>query len=92
MKFEWDDAKAVQNLRKHRISFFQATFAFLDPFAFEWLDEREGYGEDRIILVGMAQGQLLTVVYTERADCIRIISARRSTKNEEEDYHGQDAF
>lgn len=91
--FEWDDAKAAENLSKHGISFLQATFAFRDRFAMEDLDESEDYGEDRFILIGMSGGQLLTIVFTERTDPdrIRIISARRSIKNEEEDYHSQNA-
>ena len=90
-EFEWDDAKAAKNLRKHGISFLQATPAFRDPFAIEYLDDQENYGEDRFIRVGISGGQLLTIVFTERADRIRIISARRSTKDEEEDYHSQNA-
>jgi uncharacterized DUF497 family protein len=87
-KFEWDDDKAAENLRKHGVSFPQAVFAFRDAFAIEDLDYRE-YGEDRFILIGISGGQLLTVAFTERVDRIRIISARRSTKNEEEDYYSQ---
>jgi uncharacterized DUF497 family protein len=88
-KFEWDDAKAAENLRKHGISFPQAISAFRDPRALEYSDDSENYGEDRFILVGVAGGQLLTIAFTERAESIRIISARGSTKNEEEDYYGQ---
>jgi uncharacterized DUF497 family protein len=91
--FEWDDAKAAENIRKHGISFAQATFAFRDRFAIEDLDESMDYGEDRFKLIGMSGKQLLTIVFTERVDPdrIRIISARRSTKDEEEDYHSQNA-
>jgi len=64
--FEWDDAKAAENLRAHRVSFEEATLAIGDPFAIESLDLREAYSEERIVLIGMSQGQLLTVVYTER--------------------------
>jgi uncharacterized DUF497 family protein len=62
-----------------------------DRFAIEDLDQSEDYGEDRFIIIGMSGGHLLTVVFTERADPdrIRIISTRRSTKNEEEDYYSQ---
>jgi uncharacterized protein len=89
--FEWDDAKAAENLRKHGISFPQAAFAFRDRFALEDRDESEDYDEDRFILIGMSGGQLLTIAFTERSapDRIRIISARRSTKNEEEDYYSK---
>jgi hypothetical protein len=70
-------------------SFPKRSPAFRDPFAIEYLDDQEKYGEDRFIRVGISDGQLLTIVFTQRADRIRIISARRSTKNEEEDYHSQ---
>jgi uncharacterized DUF497 family protein len=84
--FEWDEAKAAENYAKHGVSFEMATEVFKDPFAVERLDDREDYGEDRFILVGTAEGVLLTVVHTERNSCIRIISARRATKYEQDDY------
>ena len=91
MDFEWDDAKAAENVRNHGVSFPQATEAFRDPFAIEWTDLREDYGEERIILLGMADNQLLTVVYMERAERIRIISARRATKYEQNLYYRENA-
>lgn len=84
--FEWDPAKAVANVRKHGVSFEQATVAFRDLFAVEWIDTRRSYGEERVILLGTSQGQILTVVYTEREEHIRIISARRATKDEQDRY------
>ena len=89
LDFEWDDNKAAANVRKHGVSFEQAALAFRDLFAVEWLDMREGYGEERIILVGTSQGQILAVVYTEREERIRIISARRATKHEKDTYFHQ---
>ena len=74
-QFEWDDNKAGENLRDHRVSFEQAAFAFNDAFAVEWIDEREAYGEERFILLGMTNGQVLTVVYAKRGARVRIISA-----------------
>lgn len=90
-EFDWDDAKALENFRKHGISFPQAVLAFRDVFAIEYLDESEHYGEDRFIRIGMSNEHLLTIVFTGQADPerIRIISAGRSTKNEEEDYYSQ---
>lgn len=88
-EFEWDDDKAAKNLLKHGISFAQAISAFRDTFAVEYPDDRLDYGEDRFIHIGMTAGHLLTVAFTDRADRIRIISARRSTKYEEELYHSQ---
>jgi hypothetical protein len=92
LDFEWDDFKAAENLRIHGVSFALAALAFRDPFAVEWIDRREDYGEERIILLGMAGHHVLTVVYTERAERIRIISARRATKNEQDLYYRQNAL
>jgi uncharacterized protein len=90
--FEWDDEKAASNIRDHEgITFEQAAAAFSDPFAVEWIDEREDYGEERSILLGMISGQLLYVVYTERGTNIRIISARRATRHEQDIYFRQNA-
>ena len=73
--FEWDDAKAEANFRKHRISFRDARRVFDDPFA---LIEQDLTGEDRFLAAGLVEGVLITVTYTERGDCIRIISARKA--------------
>ena len=58
--FEWNENKAAENYAKHGISFEMATKVFKDPFAIERLDDREGYGEDRFILTGSAEGAVLT--------------------------------
>ena len=87
IEFEWDDAKAAENLRKHGVSFELAAKAFRDPFGMEWIDDREDYGEVRTLLLGMADGSVLTVVYTERGSRIRLISARRATRYEQDRYH-----
>jgi uncharacterized protein len=90
--FEWDDEKAASNIRDHEgVTFEQAAAAFRDPFAVEWIDEREDYGEERSILLGMISGQLLYVVYTERGTNIRLISARRATRHEQDIYFRQNA-
>lgn len=65
---------------------------FKDPFAIERLDDRQDYGEERFVLIGMAEGKvLLFVAYTERGERIRLISARRATQYEQEDYFRQNA-
>jgi len=87
LEFEWDDSKAADNLRNHGVSFAQAALAFRDPFAVEWIDLREAYGKERIVLLGLTGNHVLSVVYVERAERIRIISARRATKNEQDYYH-----
>lgn len=87
LEFEWDNDKAADNLRKHGVSFEFAAKAFSDLFGIEWIDDREDYGEERTILLGMADGTILVVVYTERESRIRLISARRATKNEQDIYY-----
>lgn len=94
IEFEWDKKKAQENLRKHSVSFEQATQAFRDTRGIEWIDESEDYGEERSILLGMAQGALLTVVHTDRSveedvQRIRLISARRAIRDEEDYYYSE---
>jgi uncharacterized DUF497 family protein len=86
-KFEWDDQKAADNDAKHHVTFEMARDAFKDPFAIERLDDREAYGEDRYVLIGMAENRLLFVAYTMRGDTIRIISARGAEPHEHRQYH-----
>ena len=90
--FEWDDEKAAVNLRNHGVSFQDAVLAFRDTFGVERIDSRDDYGEQRVNLLGMCGEIMLHVTYTEREDRIRIISARRATKYEQEDYHREDSF
>jgi uncharacterized DUF497 family protein len=87
LEFEWDDDKAFENRRKHGVSFELAAKAFRDPLAVEWIDQREDYGEERTILLGMADGTILVVVYTERDERIRLISARKALRDEEDFYY-----
>jgi hypothetical protein len=69
-----------------------AKTVFKDPFAIERLDDREEHGEERFVIIGAAEGRvLLFVAYTEREERIRIISARRATQNEQDDYFRQNA-
>jgi uncharacterized protein len=90
--FEWHNAKAEANFYTHGVSFELAKTVFSDPFAIERLDDRAEYGEERFVVIGMAEGNcLLFVAYTEREECIRIISARRATRYEQDDYFRQNA-
>jgi uncharacterized DUF497 family protein len=61
----------------------------MDIRAIEFLDRRRSYGEERWVMIGVAGSDLICVVYTERQDRIRIISARRATKNEKDRYFEQ---
>jgi len=63
---------------------------FDDPASVDEIDDREDYGEDRFIIIGRANGRTLTVTYTERDERIRIISARKATRREQDDYFSQD--
>jgi uncharacterized DUF497 family protein len=85
--FQWDDIKAAQNYAAHGVTFEAARDVFSDPFALDWPDEDEAYGEARYITVGMAEGRLLFVAYTLRGDAIRIISARGAEAYERRKYH-----
>jgi len=88
-RFEWDDAKAAANYAKHGVSFRRARLVFADLFGIAEYDDRNEYGEDRFTRVGMVEGTLLFVSYTERGERIRIISARRAPKHEQDDYYRQ---
>ena len=80
--FEWDDEKNDINIKKHGIDFEDAVSVFHHPML-TFLDEREMYGEDRWISIGWISSLVGVVVYTEReGDVIRIISARKATKQE----------
>lgn len=91
MEFEWDDAKAARNLADHGVGFPQAVAAFTDPFAIEWIDDRHEYGEERVNLLGMCQGVVLHVTYTERGNRVRIISVRRAERHEQDAYYRENA-
>jgi hypothetical protein len=92
LEFEWHQAKAEANFSSHGVSFDLAQTVFKDPFAIERLDDRQDYGEQRFVMIGMAEGNFsLFVAYTERAERVRIISARRATQDEQDDYFQQNA-
>jgi hypothetical protein len=90
--FEWGPAKAKANLKKHGVSFTAAAWVFEDTHRVEWLDSREDYGEERFVTVGEVNAELLSVAYTIRGELIRIISARRASRKEREQYHGDRSF
>jgi uncharacterized DUF497 family protein len=92
LEFEWDDDKASVNWREHGVAFHEAIQAFRDLFAVEQMEGRQDYGEDRINLVGMCDGALIHVTYTERGGRIRIISARRAEKHEQDDYYRENSL
>jgi uncharacterized protein len=84
--FQWDAAKAAANYKKHGVRFEHAVAAFEDAFALDEFDDSEEYGEDRFILTGRAADRIVVVVYTERGEQIRVISAREATEHERRNY------
>ena len=87
LNFEWDPAKERKNFRKHEVSFEEASSVFDDPIFITVLDEEHSADEERYITIGVSnKNRLLLVAHTERNDRIRIISARKATKNEEKFY------
>jgi uncharacterized protein len=91
MDYEWDAAKAAENLRNHGIDFTDSIAALEDPNRLEEIDSRFEYGEKRIRIIGMAVGNVLFVVVTLRGErTCRIISARRATHYEQDRYYAGD--
>jgi uncharacterized DUF497 family protein len=87
MEFEWDPEKERENIIKHGISFEPVTAVFDDPFRIERYDDDSSNEEDRRQMMGFA-GNVLFVVFTERKDVTRIISARVAEPFERRIYHG----
>ena len=88
VEFEWDERKAQTNLRKHRVDFADAATVLSDEQAITMVDEEPE--EDRYVAIGMdALGRVLVVVYTLRGHRIRLLSARRATRNERAQYQGR---
>ncbi len=85
MEFEWDPAKARENLRVHGVNFAVAVGIFDNPYL-SWEDP-DAEREQRFVAQGIdGMGRLLVVVYTYRQGKIRLISARKATKKEEKEY------
>ena len=86
MKFEWDEGKNQTNLIKHGFDFTDAYRIFNLPMVVE-LDERENYGEDRFVAIGLLDGRVVVIVYTEPdAEIIRIVSLRKALSYERKYY------
>lgn len=91
MKFEWDVSKELVNKKKHGISFEQASYVFADPFTLSQYNSEHSSEEDRWIMLGKSLNQALLVVvhkYTNDSgiEIVKIISARKATKNENKTY------
>ena len=87
MDIEFDPAKARANLRKHRVSFAHAEQSLRDPLA-STIEDPDAEGEQRFVTLGMdALGRVLVVVHTPRGSLTRLISARKASRGEAEQYH-----
>ena len=84
--FEWDETKNAANVAKHGIS-FQAASRVFGRSRLRFEDNRRDYGERRFRVIAMLGGEEIAVIYTERGETLRIISARRARRNERRDYH-----
>jgi uncharacterized DUF497 family protein len=83
MKIEWDPGKAKSNLRKHKVSFEEASTALSDPMAATGADQDHSIPEERYVTFGVSErGRLLVVAHTDEGEMIRIISARIASKGE----------
>jgi uncharacterized DUF497 family protein len=84
---EWDPVKAEINLKKHQVSFEEASTVFDDPLFITFLDVEHSDDEERYITLGLSQrNRLLLIAHTDREEIIRIISARKATRNERRFY------
>ena len=89
-EFEWDDRKAKRNAREHDVTFEVARRAFEDPRSIDRLDDDEP-DEDRMLLTGLVGDVLLVVCFVERGHRIRIISARKASRREQDEYNDANA-
>jgi len=88
MQFQYDVAKAAANVRKHGVSFGDAEGVLRDPLALT-IEDPDAQDERRYVAIGLgSSGELLVVIYTEREDEYRLISARRATGKERKAYEG----
>ncbi len=89
IRFVWDVEKAAGNLHKHRVSFDEAKTVFLDEDGLLQDDPDHSRSEERFILLGRSSYSNVIVVchcYRENGEIVRIISARKATKREQQDY------
>lgn len=87
MEFEWNSDKAARNFQKHGVTFQEATTVFGDSLSLTFPDPDHSVGEDRYVTIGMSRlATLLVISHTDRGDRIRIISARRATRQEQRVY------
>ncbi len=88
MDVEWDEAKRQENIRRHGLDFVGAERIF-DGDTVTVEDTRRSYGEPRWVTVGVLEGRIVVLVYTERSDKLRCISLRKATGYEQRSYFVQ---
>lgn len=90
MQFEWNPDKAALNLKKHGVSFDEAATVFNDSLSVTFPDSDHSYGEERYVIIGVSNvNRLLIVAHTDRADRVRLISARKATRFERRFYEDE---
>jgi uncharacterized DUF497 family protein len=88
VKFIWDEKKNLANLKKHGVDFNDAVRAWYDPDRLDFFDNEHSFNETRWTFLGSMAGIVLFVVETEpNEETVRIISARRASKHEQETYY-----
>jgi uncharacterized protein len=91
LEFEWDPQKAEANLKKHGVSFEEASTVFGDPLSLTVSDPDHSEHEERLLLLGRSTtGTLLVVIHVAHGEQIRLISARRATRRERKEYEEKD--
>lgn len=85
MRFVWDEAKRRTNLTRHGIDFLDVPQVF-DGLTLDLVDNRYDYGEKRFFTVGLLNGEVVAIGYKQSSDLIRLITARRASRNEEIKY------
>ncbi|HKB66535.1 MAG TPA: BrnT family toxin [Pyrinomonadaceae bacterium] len=88
MRFEWDEAKRLANLRQHGFDFVDGEKIFAGETA-SFLDDRFDYDETRFLTIGVLDGRVVAIIHTETDEVTRIISMRKALKNEEETYFNE---
>jgi uncharacterized DUF497 family protein len=90
LRFEWGPRKAESNRVKHGVSFEEASSVFGDPLGLIMDDPRHSFGERRHVLLGSSERhRVLAVMFTDREEVIRLISARKATRQERKSYEDQ---
>ncbi len=86
MEFEWNPEKAALNLQKHSVLFTEAATVFNDPLSTTFPDPDHSVGESRYVIIGLSRFGQLVISHTDRGEKIRIISARKATRQEQRFY------